>query len=167
MLRMITRGLFADFLSRPVLFQDHLASVDRPFRIMIMKNPFAATRSVPRVSFRGSVISLTLISAMALLPAVGMAAEKSPPATVGCRQVMTKVRHVTGSATVAGNLCLPAGQKTDTIQLLVPGATYNKSYWDVPYQNDTYSYTSAAKRPESRRWRSIDWGPVRAPIRWR
>jgi pimeloyl-ACP methyl ester carboxylesterase len=42
--------------------------------------------------------------------------------------------------TMHGQLCLPAGTASPTVQLLLHGATYNRMYWDVPYQPATYSY---------------------------
>src|SRR4051812_31004602 len=42
--------------------------------------------------------------------------------------------------TMHGQLCLPAGNASPTVQLLLHGATYNRMYWDVPYQPATYSY---------------------------
>ncbi|MEO6090774.1 MAG: alpha/beta fold hydrolase, partial [Umezawaea sp.] len=42
--------------------------------------------------------------------------------------------------TVQGQLCLPGDSQPDTIQLLLHGATYNRSYWDLPYQPERYSY---------------------------
>jgi pimeloyl-ACP methyl ester carboxylesterase len=41
---------------------------------------------------------------------------------------------------VRGQLCVPAGATSRTVQLLLHGATYNRVYWDLPYQPDTYSY---------------------------
>lgn len=44
-------------------------------------------------------------------------------------------------ATVHGKLCLPAaGTPTRSVQLLVHGGTYNSQYWDLPYDNGSYSY---------------------------
>lgn len=46
--------------------------------------------------------------------------------------------------TVRGQLCIPDGSaKPDTVQVLIPGATYNDIYWDFPYQPDRYSYVRA------------------------
>jgi len=42
--------------------------------------------------------------------------------------------------TMHGQLCLPAGAPSPTVQLLLHGATYNRAYWDLPYQPATYSY---------------------------
>jgi len=47
---------------------------------------------------------------------------------------------------VDGTYCRPAGTHPDGIMLLVPGGTYNRAYWDFPYQPDTYSFAHAAAR---------------------
>jgi pimeloyl-ACP methyl ester carboxylesterase len=41
---------------------------------------------------------------------------------------------------VHGQLCMPAGSVPTTVQLLIPGGTYNRVYWDLPYQPERYSY---------------------------
>ena len=41
---------------------------------------------------------------------------------------------------IYGQLCLPASGRSNTVQLLIPGATYGHVYWDFPYQPQTYSY---------------------------
>lgn len=51
-----------------------------------------------------------------------------------------------GKAHIYGELCQPR-QKTKaskTVQLLVPGSTYNHSYYDMPVENGRYSYVSKA-----------------------
>jgi len=46
--------------------------------------------------------------------------------------------------TVAATLCAPP--KAKTVQVLLPGSTYNRSYWDFPKNPSTYSYVRAANR---------------------
>jgi alpha-beta hydrolase superfamily lysophospholipase len=43
-----------------------------------------------------------------------------------------------------GELCYRGSIEPATVQLLVPGATYNHLYWDFPYGNGYYSYVDAA-----------------------
>jgi pimeloyl-ACP methyl ester carboxylesterase len=50
---------------------------------------------------------------------------------------------VSGPARVSGELCAAAGD--GVVHLLVPGATYNSSYWDFPYQPERYSYVRAMR----------------------
>jgi pimeloyl-ACP methyl ester carboxylesterase len=44
---------------------------------------------------------------------------------------------------ISGDLCLPAGGVPATVQVLVAGATYNRVYWDFPYEPGKYSYVRA------------------------
>jgi len=44
---------------------------------------------------------------------------------------------------IYGALCNPASGASRTVQLTIPGATYGHSYWDFPYQPQTYSYVRA------------------------
>jgi pimeloyl-ACP methyl ester carboxylesterase len=46
--------------------------------------------------------------------------------------------------TLWGQLCYRGTHEPGTVQLLVPGATYNHLYWDFPYGNGYYSYVDAA-----------------------
>ncbi|MFC0429879.1 alpha/beta fold hydrolase [Kutzneria buriramensis] len=43
-------------------------------------------------------------------------------------------------AVISGQLCLPDGPAPTAVQLLVHGGTYNRTYWDLPYLPDQYSY---------------------------
>jgi len=48
---------------------------------------------------------------------------------------------------VVGTLCSQGPAAGKTVQLLLHGATYDRSYWDFPYQREHYSYVlSATKR---------------------
>jgi pimeloyl-ACP methyl ester carboxylesterase len=47
---------------------------------------------------------------------------------------------LTTPAVISGQLCLPTGATPSAVQLLVHGGTYNRAYWDLPYQPDQYSY---------------------------
>ncbi|GAA3430760.1 alpha/beta hydrolase [Kutzneria kofuensis] len=49
-----------------------------------------------------------------------------------------------GTQTVAGSLCWAGAKPSPTVQILLAGATYNRSYWDFPYRPDTYSYVRRA-----------------------
>jgi pimeloyl-ACP methyl ester carboxylesterase len=44
--------------------------------------------------------------------------------------------------TMYGKLCAPTGAKS--VQVLIPGGTYNSSYWDIGYQPEIRSYRMAA-----------------------
>ncbi|ORY04681.1 Alpha/Beta hydrolase protein [Clohesyomyces aquaticus] len=52
---------------------------------------------------------------------------------------------LTGNYKIAAQFCVPeAGSKTSTIQLLSHGIGFDKTYWDVPFNNYNYSYTDVA-----------------------
>ncbi|MFC0439607.1 alpha/beta hydrolase [Kutzneria buriramensis] len=78
-----------------------------------------------------------VLSAATLTPA------STPPPT--CRDVAVPVTMpLAGTQTVAGSLCFAGSSPAPTVQILLAGATYNRSYWDFPYQSDTYSYVRRA-----------------------
>lgn len=61
-----------------------------------------------------------------------------------CREVRHAVSGLPGAPgdhVIAATLC--ARPDATTVQLLVHGATYGRSYWDFPYQPETYSYVDA------------------------
>jgi pimeloyl-ACP methyl ester carboxylesterase len=47
---------------------------------------------------------------------------------------------------VVGELCVPRGRRADTLQILIHGSTYNRSYWDFPFQPQRYSYVRHANQ---------------------
>jgi pimeloyl-ACP methyl ester carboxylesterase len=55
--------------------------------------------------------------------------------------------HVGSAAWTIGGTYCASRQTPDAVFVLVPGATYNRAYWDFPYQPKTYSFARAmAKR---------------------
>ena len=69
-----------------------------------------------------------------------------------CRPVEVPVALTEGGgqdAHLAGQVCYPTtknGALEGAVQVLVSGTAYGRSYWDFPYQPDTYSYVRAATR---------------------
>lgn len=57
-----------------------------------------------------------------------------------CSITTLPVSGPSGTATISGQLCTPAGSNPDSIQLLVHGGTYNRAYWDLPGVPESYSY---------------------------
>ncbi|GAA2812500.1 alpha/beta hydrolase [Crossiella cryophila] len=47
--------------------------------------------------------------------------------------------------TMYGRLCTPAGG-SNTVQVLIPGGTYNSSYWDIAHSPETRSYRKAQNK---------------------
>jgi pimeloyl-ACP methyl ester carboxylesterase len=70
-------------------------------------------------------------------------AATADPAGATCSETDVPVTTLTATGTMHGTLCLPAGPVPGTVMVLVPGATYNSSYWDFPFEPETYSYTRA------------------------
>jgi pimeloyl-ACP methyl ester carboxylesterase len=82
------------------------------------------------------------VSAAALLTG-GSASAATPRAT--CQEVSVPVTlQGAGAQTVAGTLCEPALNAAKGVQLLLPGGSYNRAYWQFPYKPETYSYARAA-----------------------
>ncbi|ALG05861.1 alpha/beta hydrolase [Kibdelosporangium phytohabitans] len=59
-----------------------------------------------------------------------------------CRDVYFPVTLTVVPQTMYGRLCLPAGG-SNTVHVLIPGGTYNSSYWDIGYSPQTRSYRQA------------------------
>lgn len=83
---------------------------------------------------------------MALISFAIPAAANSAVAPNPCRTVTEPVSALGAQQTIHATLCLPAHASNDAVFLLVPGATYNSTYWDFPYQSQTYSFAHAMNR---------------------
>jgi pimeloyl-ACP methyl ester carboxylesterase len=70
---------------------------------------------------------------------VGVDAASADPVV---RCTVARVPVAGGTLTMAGTLCEPAGA-TNTVVVLVPGATYDQTYWNFPYDPDTYNFRLA------------------------
>ncbi|MER5262142.1 alpha/beta hydrolase [Actinosynnema sp. NPDC002837] len=71
------------------------------------------------------------------------------PGTAGaeqtaCEDVRVPVRVALAVHSVYGRLCVPPG--ATTLQVLVPGGTYNSAYWDIGHVPETRSYRQAMNR---------------------
>lgn len=87
---------------------------------------------------------LRRLCAAALLTAATLLLPQQAAATTTCQDVAYQVRIglpplITTQETMAGRLCTPAG--ATTVQVLIPGGTYDRSYWDVGYEPSTHSFT--------------------------
>jgi pimeloyl-ACP methyl ester carboxylesterase len=58
-----------------------------------------------------------------------------------CQELYFPVTLVAVAQTMHGTLCAPTG--ASTVQVLVPGGTYNSSYWDIRYEPEIRSYRRA------------------------
>lgn len=45
---------------------------------------------------------------------------------------------------IAGKLCRPRGRRAETLEILIHGASYNRGYWDFPFQSRRYSFVHHA-----------------------
>jgi pimeloyl-ACP methyl ester carboxylesterase len=96
---------------------------------------------------------------LAAMPAGSVAAVLAEPVAVAtqtdgqapnCRSVQVPVALTEGgpqSVRLSGEVCYPTtpvDSLRDAVQVLVSGTAYGQSYWDFPYQPDTYSYVRAA-----------------------
>ncbi|HKR50673.1 MAG TPA: alpha/beta fold hydrolase [Pseudonocardiaceae bacterium] len=102
----------------------------------------------------------SLLTCFVLLASPLTAPHAVAAAPVRCVEVDLPVSTSTPQETVHGQLCMPAGSASTTgasttnasttnasttgaprtVQLLIPGGTYNRVYWDFPYQPERYSY---------------------------
>ncbi|AZG45554.1 hypothetical protein D7316_02150 [Gordonia insulae] len=71
----------------------------------------------------------------------------TPHASAGCAEISVPVALAPGgpvTANIAGGYCVPAADPGTTLQILIPGATYDRSYWDFPGFDGKYSYVRHA-----------------------
>jgi pimeloyl-ACP methyl ester carboxylesterase len=86
------------------------------------------------------------LCAAALLATGTLLAPLPASAAVSCQNVSYPVRIgltplVTSLETMAGRLCVPDG--ASTVQVLIPGGTYDRTYWDIGFEPSTHSFTQA------------------------
>ncbi len=84
--------------------------------------------------FRRLCATVLLTAASCLVPPAGPAGA----AAVTCEEVRVPVSLVGTTQTMYGKLCTPQG--ATAVQVLIPGGTYNGSYWDISYKPETRSY---------------------------
>ena len=60
---------------------------------------------------------------------------------VSCQDLSVPVSVLGTPQTMSGRLCTPAG--ANTVQVLVPGGTYNSTYWDISYTPEIRSFRLA------------------------
>ncbi|MFI5615280.1 alpha/beta hydrolase [Amycolatopsis sp. NPDC051903] len=84
------------------------------------------------------------VAAVLVLVLSSFAVPASAASGTSCRDLDLAVPEALAGGVVHGTLCVPAGART--VLVLTPGATYNSTYWDFPYQPDRYSFTRAMNR---------------------
>lgn len=60
------------------------------------------------------------------------------------QQVLTGYATISGEFKIAATYCSPDKSTSKTIQLLTHGIGFDRSYWDVPFNNYNYSYIETA-----------------------
>ncbi|MBD2517955.1 alpha/beta fold hydrolase [Nostoc sp. FACHB-973] len=97
--------------------------------------------------FRQSLLSLIGASALLLQTfTTGTAKSESVDFTVHCSKTYLPVALAPGLTKqyrIYGELCGQKSLKEKTVHVLVSGITYDRNYWDFPYQKERYSYVKA------------------------
>jgi pimeloyl-ACP methyl ester carboxylesterase len=93
--------------------------------------------------FRTAVLTAALATVVgaATVPLAGTPAHATQ---ISCRDLEVPVSVLGTPQTMFGRLCAPVGART--VQVLVPGGTYNSSYWDIGYTPETRSFRLAMNR---------------------
>ena len=81
-----------------------------------------------------SLAALSILGALALLGALAVPAQGAQTSTQNAScQTLTISANYTPliPVQIAGQLCVPASGDISTVEVLIPGATYNKSYYDA------------------------------------
>lgn len=103
-------------------------------------------RTSRRTRFVAASASLIAAGALAL-PAAPAQAQADNYYSLKCAAHTISVRITDpgpANQTLWGELCYRGSTEPSAVQLLVPGATYNHAYWDMPVENGSYSYVQAA-----------------------
>jgi len=99
-----------------------------------------AFNSMRRRALLSAVLAASLPTAAHGAPARALAG------AAPCATVSFEVALAPGASAryrVVGALCAPVAGRGRTVQILLSGATYTRSYWDWPVRPQTYSYVRA------------------------
>ncbi|RMZ72293.1 catalytic [Pyrenophora seminiperda CCB06] len=66
------------------------------------------------------------------------------PGTNYTAELLQDYQTLKGSYNISAQYCKPNGGNSDTIQLLTHGIGFDKTYWDLDFDNYTYSYVNVA-----------------------
>ncbi len=86
------------------------------------------------------LLTCSLLACIGLLAGVLTAPQVAAESPVRCSEIDLPISVPTPRETMHGQLCTPASRTPTTVQLLIHGGTYNRLYWDLPYQPERYSY---------------------------
>lgn len=99
-------------------------------------------------TFRGRLrLGIVLAGAVTILSAsLNTAPANAAPPPSTCEHVNVPVAMAAGQPKdkiIAGTLCQPqSSPNPQTVDVLVPGGTYDSLYWDFPYNSGQYSYVN-------------------------
>jgi pimeloyl-ACP methyl ester carboxylesterase len=99
-----------------------------------------AAAVLPNLSFSANAASTPLVTPWA-------GATDHSPSSATCADYMFSVAIRQGGPAnqhVFGRLCSQGPLSGKLLQILVHGGSYNHTYWDFPYEPDTYSYVQSA-----------------------
>jgi pimeloyl-ACP methyl ester carboxylesterase len=97
--------------------------------------PFAGSRGV--VWLRRGVLLLGVVFGTFMGSSAVAVADSA-----SCQGADVQVSQTVPVGRMHGTLCVPPGGSS-TVMVLVPGATYNHTYWDFPYQPQIYNFRQA------------------------
>lgn len=91
-----------------------------------------------------SVTRILAVLGTALAAAASVILGPSPAFadTIGCQEYSVPVTVPDSGSYMAGQLCQPASG-SNIVVVLVPGATYNSTYWNFPYDPSIYNFRQA------------------------
>ena len=120
-------------------------------QIQMHKKSKSTTRSVQLVTKFKRVLSISLVFLLFTLVVFSGVPITSGEATSTkeCRASYIPVslnKLLPKNEKVYAELCLPKGQKPDTVLVLLHGITYDHHYWDLPGFNHKYSYVDAVTK---------------------
>ena len=90
------------------------------------------------------VVAVATSGALVLAPVAARAAGLPPPNCSVHNLQVAITDPGPADQTLWGQLCYRGQQEPSTVQVLIPGATYNHLYWNFPYGAGYYSYVDAA-----------------------
>jgi len=90
------------------------------------------------------VVAFATSGALVLAPVAARAAGLPPPNCSVHNLQVAITEPGPADQTLWGQLCYRGRNEPSTVQVLIPGATYNHLYWDFPFGGGYYSYVDAA-----------------------
>jgi alpha-beta hydrolase superfamily lysophospholipase len=116
-----------------------------------MRQQIRPISRLPRRRFtRRPVVAVSLAATLTALSALASAPGAARASTLSALNCSAHTLPVAiadpgpADQTLWGQLCYRGPQEPGTVQVLVPGATYNHLYWNFPYGDGYYSYVDAA-----------------------